>query len=175
MKKISCSGIAVLILLLFGCAKKETLNDQLAVKPDTAAVAPGPFPETKPAIDQEALRAERLGTEAAQVLQTIYFSYDSYMLSDEARTVLARIGEFMKSYSEISLTVGGHCDERGSTEYNMALGQNRADEAKKYLVSYGVNGSRISTISWGEEKPAEPGDSEAVWAKNRRDEFSYNK
>jgi len=77
----------------------------------------------------------------------------------------------MKKNPGAKVQIEGHCDERGTPEYNLALGQRRADSTKKYLVNLGIDGSRLSTISYGEEKPADPGHNEAAWAKNRRAVF----
>lgn len=167
-----------LIFILFGCSKKKepVLDNQLKTKQDTAVAAPKPqASETVPHIDSSAIREEQLQRDAKVALRTIYFNYDAFLISDESRNTLVEIGKFMKKYSDVKIKIEGHCDERGSSEYNMALGQKRADEAKKYLVTYGVSSNRFTTISWGEERPAVQGETEEAWAKNRRDEFSIDR
>lgn len=166
--------IIVTELLLWGCAAKktETLNEQLATKPDTAKVTPPPATSTQPQIDAEKLKAEQLRRDTEEALRNIYFGYNLWDLAEESRTTLSGIAKFLETYPEIKLKIEGHCDERGSSEYNMALGQKRADAAKDYLVSYGVSRTRMSTMSWGEERPADTGHDETAWAKNRRDEFT---
>ena len=105
-------------------------------------------------------------------LQTVYFDYDRADIRPEMRTVLQRNAEWLRRHPRVKMSIEGHCDERGTEEYNMALGQRRAEAVKSYLVSLGISSNRLSTISYGEERPADPGHSETAWAKNRRVEFS---
>ena len=105
-------------------------------------------------------------------LQTVYFDFDRADIRPEMRTVLQRNAEWLRRNPRVKVSIEGHCDERGTEEYNMALGQRRAEAAKNYLVSLGISSNRLSTISYGEERPADTGHSETAWAKNRRAEFS---
>jgi peptidoglycan-associated lipoprotein len=105
------------------------------------------------------------------VFENIYFEFNKYDLSSQSRRVLRHISEKMQERPEVKLRIEGHCDERGTEQYNLALGEKRAMEAKKFLTSSGIDGDRISTISYGEERPADPRHNEEAWAKNRRDEF----
>jgi len=105
-------------------------------------------------------------------LGTIYFDFDKYDVSATARETLAKNAETVKANSGVKVVVEGHCDERGTAEYNLALGERRSTSAKKYLVSLGVDESRLYTISYGEEKPADAGHNEVAWSKNRRVQFS---
>jgi peptidoglycan-associated lipoprotein len=98
----------------------------------------------------------------------VFFAFDSSSLSSEAQQTLQRQAAWLKQYPNVSVTVEGHCDERGTREYNLALGERRANAAKKYLASEGIAASRISTISYGKERPAVIGDNEDAWSKNRR-------
>ena len=98
----------------------------------------------------------------------VFFDLDKFSLGPTARRVLQRQAEWLKTYANVSITVEGHCDERGTREYNLALGERRATAAKKYLVSLGVDGSRISTISYGKERPEALGSNETAWSQNRR-------
>jgi peptidoglycan-associated lipoprotein len=104
-------------------------------------------------------------------LQTIYFNYDQAQLSGEARKALQGNAEWMKNKTDTVLQVEGHCDNRGSTEYNLALGERRAKAVRAYLVSLGVDANRLSIMSYGEEKPMVQGESEDAWSKNRRANF----
>ncbi|RLB11206.1 MAG: peptidoglycan-associated lipoprotein Pal [Deltaproteobacteria bacterium] len=101
----------------------------------------------------------------------IHFDFDKADLKPEAREVLKKLAEWLLKHPEFNLRIEGYCDERGTEEYNLALGQRRADAAKKYLVELGVSPDRITTISYGEENPIDPRHCEEAWAKNRRDEF----
>ncbi len=118
------------------------------------------------------MRAEALARAKSEVNQiSVYFDYDKSDIRDEYRSALYTVVENMKKFSEIRLQVDGHCDERGTAAYNLALGERRANAAKKFLTDAGISGSRIETKSWGEEKPAVEGHNDAAWAKNRRDDF----
>ena len=110
-----------------------------------------------------------------QELQTVYFEFDKYSLTTQARETLQRNAEWLKQHPEISIQIEGHCDERGTLEYNQVLGENRAVSTKKYLISLGVNPDRIYTISYGETQPADPGHDENAWAKNRRAVFKVGR
>lgn len=103
--------------------------------------------------------------------EKIYFDYDRSDLKPEARAVLTKKAAWLRENTEYSIKIEGHCDERGSTEYNLALGERRADAAAKFLSALGVSSSRISTVSMGEENPVDSRSNETAWAKNRRDEF----
>ncbi|WP_027134333.1 peptidoglycan-associated lipoprotein Pal [Geminicoccus roseus] len=98
----------------------------------------------------------------------VYFGYDSTALDEEARATLQRQATWLQQYPSVSATVEGHTDERGTREYNLALGERRASAAARYLSSLGIGESRLVTISYGKDRPADPGSDEAAWAKNRR-------
>ncbi len=126
----------------------------------------------------ERQRIEREKEEAARQAKAdmedekIYFDYDSSELKPEAQAVLDKKAEWLNENSEYKIKIGGHCDNRGSTEYNLALGAKRAEAAAKYLSASGISSSRIATVSFGEEQPAVDGNNEAAWSQNRRDEFT---
>ncbi|MFO6421662.1 peptidoglycan-associated lipoprotein Pal [Hylemonella sp. W303a] len=109
----------------------------------------------------------------ADVAKLVYFDYDSSAIKPEFRAVIEAHARFMQSNPARSVTIAGHADERGGTEYNLALGQRRADAVRQMLVLLGVNSSQIETISFGKEKPAVRGSNEAAWSKNRRAEITY--
>ena len=104
-------------------------------------------------------------------LRTINFDFDKYDVRSDARNILAQNADYLKKNSSVKVQIEGHCDERGSTEYNIALGERRANAAKKYLSDLGVGGDRVSTISYGEERPLVNESNPEAWAKNRRAEF----
>jgi peptidoglycan-associated lipoprotein len=110
---------------------------------------------------------------ALRLLKSIYFDLDKSDLRQDARETLVGNAEVLKAHSRMKLIIEGHCDERGTNEYNMSLGDRRANAARDFLVASGVPAGRIRTISYGEEKPAETGRNEDAWAKNRRCEFEF--
>lgn len=98
----------------------------------------------------------------------VFFDLDSSQLDSEAQQTLENQASWLKQYSNLNITVEGHCDERGTREYNIALGERRAAAVKKFLIGLGVAGNRISTISYGKERPAVDGSDESAWSQNRR-------
>lgn len=107
----------------------------------------------------------------SSMLGDIYFAFDRDDLGPEARAVLTKNAEFVLDFPKAEIQIEGHCDERGTSEYNLALGERRSLSVRQYLVSLGVPAGRLSTISYGEELPADPRHNEAAWAKNRRAHF----
>ncbi|RME26383.1 MAG: peptidoglycan-associated lipoprotein Pal, partial [Candidatus Zixiibacteriota bacterium] len=104
-------------------------------------------------------------------LKTCYFDFDKYNLRPDAREALDFNAKLLKEFPDVMIQIEGHCDERGTVEYNLALGEKRARAAMEYLISQGIDAKRISIISYGKERPVDPGHNEAAWAKNRRCEF----
>ncbi|NIS75652.1 MAG: peptidoglycan-associated lipoprotein Pal [Deltaproteobacteria bacterium] len=107
--------------------------------------------------------------------ENIYFDFDRSFIRDDAKPELEKVAAYLKENRDVRVLIEGHCDERGTDEYNFALGDRRSQAAKNYLMNLGIDGSRIKTISYGEERPADPGHEEAAWAKNRRDVFVIQK
>jgi peptidoglycan-associated lipoprotein len=103
--------------------------------------------------------------------QDVHFAYNSFTLSEESRTILEQKGTWLTENPDTTVQIEGHCDERGTTAYNLALGERRANTVKQYLVALGVNASRLSTISYGEEFPLDPDHNGEAWARNRRAHF----
>jgi peptidoglycan-associated lipoprotein len=126
-----------------------------------AAPAPAPAPAAAP--DINAL--------FSQNVQDAYFDYDKSEITADSRTNLQKDAEFLRSYPQVSVTIEGHCDERGSEEYNLGLGQRRADATKQFLVSLGISADRIKTMSWGKEHPFCTEHNEECWHQNRRGHF----
>ena len=128
------------------------------------------------AIEEERIRAEAAErqTEMARrkfINEDIYFSYDSSAITDFAQRVLVEKAEWLRANPAATIVIEGHCDERGTSEYNLALGDRRANTVKNYLANLGIAANRMRTISYGEERPADPAHTEAAWAKNRRAHF----
>lgn len=189
MRRTTLGLVALLCsaLVATGCAKKEMVKPSDTIPPASSSqpatpaiptppptrdepVAAQPIPET-PVVTEPFQPATALDTVVA-TLDRIFFDYDSFILSQTARDTLARNAEILiKKQPNARILIEGHCDERGSDEYNLALGEKRARATRDYLVTLGVAANRLSVISYGEEKPLEPGQSEESWAKNRRAEF----
>jgi peptidoglycan-associated lipoprotein len=155
---------ALIAFMVVGCAKK----------PKVEAPTPPPKTQTTPAdttSGKEPGQGIEPETQPSSKFSAIYFDFDKYSLRDDAKADLKKNIDVMKQDQNIKITVEGHCDERGTVEYNLALGERRAKSARDYMVNMGVKANRVSTISYGKERPKEFGHDEDAWAKNRRDEF----
>ena len=142
-------------------------------EPSTAPPPPSPPPPPPPSIGGEDEFASRTLEELNRdsPLEPIFFAYDSSELDVEGRSVLETNAEVLRRYPTWMITVEGHCDERGTPEYNLGLGERRALVAREYLVELGLQESRIRTVSYGKEFPFDPGNNEQAWAQNRRAHF----
>jgi peptidoglycan-associated lipoprotein len=107
----------------------------------------------------------------AVIRERVHFDFDKYNIRDDASTVLQRKAEVLQQFPDVRITIEGHCDERGSIEYNLALGQRRADSTVRYLVSLGLSEEMFNTVSYGKERPVAQGSDEDAWQMNRRSEF----
>lgn len=155
--------LASALVLTAACAKKKPA--ELPPPPPTTtapAETPAPPAETGPTPGSRAEFLAQAGTD------TIYFATDAYDIDGEDQATLTKQAAWLQKYPNVAVTVEGHCDERGTREYNLALGDRRANAAKNYLVSQGIAASRISVISYGKERPVAMGSDEAAWAQNRR-------
>jgi peptidoglycan-associated lipoprotein len=114
---------------------------------------------------------EALPPEILALLTDLHFDFDSYALSREAQEQLGGLGIFLRDHPELALLIEGHCDERGDAAYNLALGEKRALTVREFLAGMGVASARLMTVSFGEERPLDPGYEEAAWARNRRAHF----
>ena len=181
--------LAFSTLIAAGCAHKKNI-----LQPEQGGAAAGPAKAKGPAVAEstaptlpgmsegtleegnisETRPAEPTVREGdfvqAPEMKTIYFDYDKYELSDESRQILQNNAAFFRTQEDWELLVEGHCDERGTIEYNLALGQKRARIVREYYMSLGLPGEKISTLSYGKERPACAEKSEACWTKNRRAE-----
>jgi len=143
--KLAMVALASAGLLFAGCAKKETVS----AEPAKAQVQPMKASASKPSTN------------------SVYFAFDSAKLDASAQATLDGYAAWLNGMHSTSIKIEGNCDQRGSREYNLALGQDRADSVRKYLTARGVSASRIDTVSFGEERPACMGTGEACWAQNR--------
>lgn len=165
--RVAAVSMMIVAVAAAGCARKKHL-----LKDEARIDAPGAPVEDRLTGGGSLDRYRRgLGPEEGGVLKDVHFAYDSYALNAEARDVLAANAEWLKENPRASTEVEGHCDERGTIEYNLALGVRRAQAIKDYLVSLGVAASRLSTISYGEELPVCRDSGESCWARNRRVHF----
>jgi peptidoglycan-associated lipoprotein len=193
-------GLIVLVLilclglLLTGCAKKKVVKEEPSMKKAEEAVAEREKAaklerekELARIQEEEAKRAKEKEFEKSliakkepgiegevfesRLLKDVHFDFDRYDIRPGDAEVLKENAALLMKYPKVKIQAEGHCDERGTNEYNLALGERRANSAKKYLISLGVSSDRISVISYGEEKPADAGHNEEAWSKNRRGHF----
>lgn len=184
-------GLMCLSLLIFpGCAKKaeikqDTTTQQQSVMTEQKAkdaAAAKEKAERGKALPDQAMKDDSDNLKSMKTIESkagmaiaaladIHFDFDKYVLRPQDRNTLAKTAAWIKENHPKMVTIEGNCDERGTVEYNLALGQRRASEAKKYLATLGVNEKILKAISYGKERPLDPGHDEEAWAKNRRDHF----
>ena len=172
-------------LVVSGCAKENVVKKDETIAPpatvqaqqadvkaakSATAVTKAPVKQAPEIARKEAAKVEP--QQSTSALEKIYFDFNSEALSDNARKTLTSDADYLRKSATAKLHIEGNCDERGSAEYNIALGEKRAEAAEKYLVTMGIPADRVATISYGKEKPADQGHDEAAWAKNRRDDFT---
>lgn len=183
--------VTVLALSISGCSRRAPVA--------VAAPPPGPMPAAFPSAEAnpggpvrppdpppipldstfssaplgswEAMSVDEINASAETPLKPVFFAYDSDELSDAAKAALSANADVLRTYSTWVVTIEGHSDERGTAEYNLALGDRRALAARTYLVSLGIGAARLRTVSYGKEFPFDPGHDEAAWAQNRRAHF----
>jgi peptidoglycan-associated lipoprotein len=174
------------MMLSVSCAKKAVDAEPAVTtapdKPEPMEAKPEPKPEPepeKPMVDQAALDAVA-AKEAAMaarnkfINEAVYFDFDSSAILPAAQQVIADKVDYMMANADVKVSIEGHCDERGTNAYNMALGQRRADAVRDFMINLGVYGDRLTTISYGEERPVDYGSNEEAWAKNRRAQLSLD-
>lgn len=161
--------LAVIALTLVAGCSKTHKGDEIGKSPSTSTDG-----QTRDGDDSSTDRAEpgSVLTGALAGLKTIYFDFDKYNLRDDAKRTLEGNARLLMENSKTRIVIEGHCDERGTNEYNLALGEKRASAARDYLVRLGVDAAQISVISYGEERPVSMGHDEEAWAENRRGEFA---
>ena len=186
---MSRSLLALLMILTltmtFGCAMKSTkspMTDPSLQQSTTTGAMSDPLrgeqgqirEETIFAAPQTTMTSEPLSSLETPVLaglQVVHFSYDQHLLSDDARNIIAANAAILKRADKVRFQLAGHTDERGSDQYNIALGERRAESVRAYLLELGIDARRMETVSYGEEQPMDAGAGESAWMKNRRVEF----
>jgi len=167
LKAVWVLMLSVLLVCAGGCAKKPLPNIEPVPVVDIAA-----DPVVVPVVEIDAAPATAtLVAQDGSNLETVSFAYDSSTLDAAARLSLQRTSDWLRENAPVAVTIEGHCDERGSGEYNLALGEQRALVVKGYLVNLGIPAERLGTISFGEEVPFDKGHDEVAWSKNRRAAF----
>jgi peptidoglycan-associated lipoprotein len=171
-KRIAChlTWIAILVLIVAtsGCAKKKPPTPATPPPAAEATPTPAPTPEPTPAPTPAPTPQPQIGSGD---FQPAFFDFDSYTLREDARGALDRDAKLLRDNAAVNVTIEGHCDERGTAEYNQALGERRAQAARDYLVAAGIATARIQVISYGKERPFAEGHDEASWQQNRRAHF----
>jgi len=180
-------------LILMGCPKKTVVKDEPSAKAEVAKMEAERVAKEKE-MEAKEKEATRLKEEQAKkeferslvakrtpgiegevfessLLKPIFFDYDKYDIRPADTEILKGNSTLLKKFPNMKIQIEGHCDERGTNEYNLALGERRANSTKKYLTSLGITADRVSTISYGEEKPMDPSHNEEAWTKNRRAHF----
>ena len=166
------SILAIVALCFAGCAcGPEPAPYESSVPTEQVPPPPPPVVEKEPVVEPAPVPTLAESAAAAGALKTTYFDFDKANLHSSAIAKLDKTAAWMQKNPQANIEIAGNCDERGTNEYNMALGERRANSAKKYLVSMGIASDRIATISYGEERPVDPGHNEAAWAKNRRNNY----
>ncbi|MCM8818562.1 MAG: peptidoglycan-associated lipoprotein Pal [Candidatus Omnitrophica bacterium] len=195
MKFLKISILGIIIFSFFGCQcpkikkkvveeKEEKKVEEVSIlKPEEKIEGKATPEEVKKAIkgeeipipeipkDKKFIKPEEISPELAKIFENIYFDFDKYDIRPDASETLQKIGEYLLKNPQIKILIEGHCDERGTREYNLVLGEQRALSARRFLIVMGVSPKRIYTISYGEDMPAVPESNEDAWAKNRRCEF----
>jgi peptidoglycan-associated lipoprotein len=168
--------ITGMVLFTTSCAKQTTQSQAETTSQPEAPVASEPPAETAEPIPAKPPAEEPAPAviDTAIVDERIYFRYNSAALTDQAPPVLTGMVAYLRTNPGLSVTVQGHCDERGTEAYNMKLGAQRAESVKQYLVDQGIPAHRLATISYGKSRPVALGHDEASWAQNRRAEFEVN-
>lgn len=163
-------SVLAVVFVLSACSSDQTGDTSAQSGMDGRdAMTAGPLDGTQ--VDGDNMGGAAPGTQADLVVNVgdrVFFGYDQYDLTPEGRSTLDMQSEWLQKYPNVNVTIEGHCDERGTREYNLALGERRASSIKNYLIARGVPASRVNTISYGKERPAVPGSDASAWAQNRR-------
>jgi peptidoglycan-associated lipoprotein len=168
----------ILLVFVSGCAalqKKQALTPEEERAAQEEKEKAAQQEQEKKGFEQSLAQKKYPGIEGtvweSTLLQDIHFQFDRYDLTEEARKFLTENAKVLANHPNLKIQIEGHCDERGNSAYNLALGERRAASAKLYLIKLGVQENRLSTISYGKERPLDPGHTEEAWAKNRRCHF----
>lgn len=175
MKKFWILATLLLVLpaLMFtvSCAKKAVKKAPVVAEVEEKADDTAKTGMSEAELKAQAEERARLAALNRFENEHVYFSYDSSALDGAAQNTLKLKADWLQENPDAGILIEGHCDERGTVEYNLALGDRRANSAKSFLTTLGIDAGRISTISYGEERPLDPGENEEAWAKNRRAQF----
>jgi peptidoglycan-associated lipoprotein len=186
-KTIIFLSLIIFVLAYAGCAEKHlTKSDGSTSAQKESAIKQNEQPgmsgssvkqeeSAKQSIGKEQTTIESAASEITADLKDIHFDFDQYSIGQEDRKIISSHADYLLKNKMVKIVIEGNCDERGTAEYNLALGDRRAQEAKKFLVNSGVDQKRIKTISYGKERPLDPDHNEEAWAKNRRDHFVVSK
>lgn len=176
MKRSLCLLVMIIFALslvsLNACSRRAAKRDRGGEALEEEAMKPlGEEGISEQELEEARRKVAELRQRDGAALATVYFEFNDFSLSGQAKAILAQNAAWLMNNAQRDVIIEGHCDERGTDEYNIALGERRANSVKRYLISLGVNGAQLSTISFGEERPALQGHTEDSWAKNRRAEF----
>lgn len=188
-KKLWISLVLLLVipgvLCIASCAKKAVKVEPVEVQDEAARKAAAEAAERaqqeklarQRGIEEQRLKEkqavrEKMAARNMFINEDIHFDFDKYNLLPMAQQILQKKAEWLWNNPDVTVIIEGHCDERGTNEYNLALGDRRAESARTYLINLGITGSRLTTISYGEERPVDSGHNEVAWAKNRRAHFT---
>jgi peptidoglycan-associated lipoprotein len=179
MKKYIVLALACVLVLGFAVSCKPkvkpapVVQEKPQVKEQAKVEKAEPAPVVKPAFSEEELflskSLDQINKE--KPLAMIHFDYDKFVIRDDAKSVMESNAAWLKKYRTAKVLIEGHCDERGTEDYNLALGEKRAKSAYDYLISLGIPAERMKTLSYGKSQPLDMGKDEAAWQRNRRDQF----
>ena len=179
IKSFAC--VALLVLIVSACGKNQPPVARPLPPPppppEVTAVPPNPPPPSKEPLPPPPLPPDSVAGRSLDdinkdsPLRPIFFDYDSADVNDASRQILQANAAVLKKYPTWVITIEGHCDERGTAEYNLALGERRAISARQYLISLGLDANRLRTVSYGSEFPFDPAHQESAWSRNRRAHF----
>ncbi|HEY7791452.1 MAG TPA: peptidoglycan-associated lipoprotein Pal [Vicinamibacterales bacterium] len=181
---VAAVGTSVLVLMLAACAHKQPPVARPTPPPPPPPSAPAVAPPStsepvteQPVVPPPPIQEDKVASSSLDELNRnspfadVFYKFDSAEIDEDARTALQKDADLLKKYPDWKITIEGHCDERGTAEYNLALGERRATTVQAYLVSLGIAADRIRTVSYGKEFPFDPGHDEQAWARNRRAHF----
>lgn len=161
---------------MVSCTKTvvQTEPEEVIAEPVAQQEPETPFVEAAQTVEPQDDSLWKEAARKAFLSELVHFEFDSSALSNEARQILRSKADYLRTNPDIRITVEGHCDDRGTDAYNIALGEQRAETVKSFLLSQGIGTARMRTVSYGEEKPIATGDNESSWAQNRRAQFVIN-
>jgi peptidoglycan-associated lipoprotein len=177
MKKFLLALVALSLLLMFNACAKKAAKVEPVQQPVVEKVEEPTARVEKPVLSEEELFQQKSLEELNkdQILKRIHFDFDKYTIRDDMKPVIQANANWLLKFASVEILIEGHCDERGTIEYNIALGEKRAEAAKNYIASLGMNPAKIKIISYGKSKPLVPGVDEETYFQNRRAEFVITK